>query len=38
MTGLSSGQTLVWLRRLADEVLHTVEQDLRSFRAQPSAS
>jgi radical SAM superfamily enzyme YgiQ (UPF0313 family) len=33
---LSEGQTSVWLRRLADEVLRTVEQDLRSFRAQPS--
>jgi len=37
MAGLSGGQTLVWLRRLAEEVLHTVEQDLRSFRAQPPA-
>jgi hypothetical protein len=30
--GLSEGQTLVWLRRLADEVLRLVEQDLRSFQ------
>jgi hypothetical protein len=35
---LSEGQTLVWLRRLADEVLRTVEQDLRSFRPEPLAS
>jgi hypothetical protein len=36
--GLSEGQTLVWLRRLADEVLRLVEQDLRSFRPEPVAS
>jgi hypothetical protein len=32
LAGLSQGQTSVWLRRLADEVLRLVEQDLRSFR------
>jgi hypothetical protein len=31
-TGLSEGQALVWLRRLADEVLRLVEQDLRGFQ------
>ena len=31
------GLAPVWLRRLADEVLRTVEQDLRSFRGQPPA-
>ena len=36
--GLSEGQTLVWLRRLADEVLRLVEQDLRSFRPEAVAS
>jgi radical SAM superfamily enzyme YgiQ (UPF0313 family) len=36
--GLGGGHTPVWLRRLADEVLRTVEQDLRSFRAEPPAS
>jgi Radical SAM superfamily/Domain of unknown function (DUF4070)/B12 binding domain len=36
--GLSAGHTPVWLRRLADEVLRTVEQDLRSFRAEPPMS
>jgi radical SAM superfamily enzyme YgiQ (UPF0313 family) len=35
--GLGGGLTPVWLRRLADEVLRTVEQDLRSFRGQPPA-
>jgi hypothetical protein len=34
----SGGLAPVWLRRLADEVLRTVEQDLRSFRGQPPAS
>ncbi len=38
LAGLSGGQTLIWLRRLGDEVLRTVEQDLRSFRPQPPAS
>jgi radical SAM superfamily enzyme YgiQ (UPF0313 family) len=38
LAGLSGGQTLVWLRRLADEVLRTVEQDLRSFQGPPPAS
>jgi hypothetical protein len=38
LTGLSEGQTLVWLKRLADEVLRTVEQDLRSFKPEPLAS
>ena len=36
--GLSEGQTLVRLRRLADEVLRLVEQDLRSFRPDPVVS
>jgi hypothetical protein len=36
--GLSEGQTLVRLRRLADEVLRLVEQDLRSFRPDPAVS
>jgi hypothetical protein len=36
--GLSEGQTLVWLRRLADEVLRLVEQDLRSFKPEPGTS
>jgi hypothetical protein len=36
--GLSAGQTLVRLRRLADEVLRLVEQDLRSFKPEPVAS
>jgi radical SAM family protein/uncharacterized protein DUF4070 len=35
---LSGDQTSIWLRRLGDEVLRTVEQDLRSFRTQPSTS
>jgi hypothetical protein len=34
---LSGGLAPVWLRRLADEVLRTVEQDLRSFKGQPPA-
>jgi hypothetical protein len=38
LAGLSEGQTLVWLRRLADEVLRLVEQDLRTFRPEPGAS
>jgi Radical SAM superfamily/Domain of unknown function (DUF4070)/B12 binding domain len=38
LTGLSEGQTRVWLKRLADEVLRTVEQDLRSFKPEPLAS
>jgi Radical SAM superfamily/Domain of unknown function (DUF4070)/B12 binding domain len=38
LAGLSEGQTLVWLRRLADEVLRLVEQDLRSFKPEPDAS
>jgi hypothetical protein len=33
----SGGLAPVWLRRLADEVLRTVEQDLRSFRGRPPA-
>jgi hypothetical protein len=37
-TGRSDGQTQVWLRRLGDEVLRTVEQDLRSFRPPPSVA
>ena len=36
--GLSGDHTPVWLRRLADEVLRTVEQDLRSFQPEPPAS
>jgi hypothetical protein len=38
LTGMSEGQTLVWLRRLGDEVLRLVEQDLRRFRPEPVAS
>ena len=38
LTGLSKGQIQVWLRRLADEVLRLVEQDLRSFRPETVAS
>jgi hypothetical protein len=38
LAGLSAGQALVRLRRLADEVLRLVEQDLRSFRPEPVAS
>jgi hypothetical protein len=38
LDGLSEGQTLVWLRRLANEVLRLVEQDLRSFRPEAVAT
>jgi hypothetical protein len=38
LAGLSEGQIQVWLRRLGDEVLRLVEQDLRSFRPEPVAS
>jgi hypothetical protein len=38
LAGLSAGQTQIWLRRLADEVLRLVEQDLRGFRPEPVAS
>jgi hypothetical protein len=38
LTGLSEGQIQVRLRRLGDEVLRIVEQDLRSFRPEPVAS
>lgn len=34
----TGGPTPVWLRRLADEVLRTVEQDLRTFKKEPPAS
>jgi hypothetical protein len=36
--GLSEGQTMVRLRRLADEVLRLVEQDLRGFKPDPGVS
>jgi radical SAM superfamily enzyme YgiQ (UPF0313 family) len=36
--GLSEGQTMIRLRRLADEVLRLVEQDLRSFKPDPGVS
>ena len=35
MTASGSTPTAVWLRRLGDEVLRTVEQDLRVFRGEP---
>jgi Radical SAM superfamily/B12 binding domain/Domain of unknown function (DUF4070) len=38
LEGLSEGQIQVWLRRLGDEVLRLVEQDLRSFKPEPIAS
>lgn len=38
MAGGSSAPTAIWLRRLGDEVLRTVEQDLRAFRGQPPAT
>jgi hypothetical protein len=36
--GLSDGQASIWLRRLSDEVLRLVEQDLRAFRPEPDVS
>ncbi|MBD0327965.1 MAG: hypothetical protein ICV68_16165 [Pyrinomonadaceae bacterium] len=36
--GFSEGQTLVWLRRLADEVLRLAEQDLRGFKLESLGS
>jgi hypothetical protein len=37
MVGLTQRQREVKLNRLADEVLHFVEQEMRSFRTEPSA-
>ena len=34
--GFTEGQAAVWLRRLSDDVLHMVEQDLRNFHPQAS--
>jgi hypothetical protein len=34
--GMSEGQAAIWLRRLADDVLRAVEQELRSFTPQAS--
>jgi radical SAM superfamily enzyme YgiQ (UPF0313 family) len=36
--GGAGAPTAVWLRRLADEVLRTVEQDLRTFKGKPPTS
>jgi radical SAM superfamily enzyme YgiQ (UPF0313 family) len=38
IAGLDAGHTAIRLRRLADDVLRTVEQDLRSFTPHPPAS
>lgn len=34
--GLTEGHAAIWLKRLADDILHVVEQDLRSFDPQAS--